>query len=208
MAGALVGGLATFSGTAFNARSTRKQSLADRTHAVQDRRYEAHRDYIRGVAQFYESARGVRTALLGGQNAEEAQRLHEQAYSALREFESAAEFAGSPALNESLRELQAQLKAYSMQVDAWDEAEAEFMSESGESLDSEQRLRFDSSCVSAWERPKYPGSAISLEPTRCSQPDTGGSRFRGQFRHVLVQRGPRYPQQSSDRGHRLVRAGQ
>ncbi|MEV0048767.1 hypothetical protein AB0H60_35610 [Nocardia rhamnosiphila] len=153
MAGALVGGLATFSGTAFNARSARKQSLAARTHAVQDRRYEAHLDYIRGVARFYEAALEVRVALSEQRsNAQEAQRRHIDAYSALRELEGAAEFAGPRELRANLRELHDQLLKYSRQIDRWYSAAVATVEEDGEWMDTKDNRRFGSSCHAEWTK--------------------------------------------------------
>jgi phage-related protein len=152
VAGALVGGLATFSGTWINARSARLQSAAVRVQAVQDRRYDAHLEYIRGVARFYEAAREVRAALADRRSAEDAQRLHIEAYSALRELEAAAEFAGPGALRADLRELHDQLRTYSQRVDEWFSAGAAYLDETGESLDDERNDRFGRSCASAWTR--------------------------------------------------------
>ncbi|OBA44898.1 hypothetical protein A5780_36500 [Nocardia sp. 852002-20019_SCH5090214] len=120
---------------------------------MQDRRYEAHLDYIRGVARFYEAAREVRDALQEQRkDAQEAQRLHIEAYSALRELEGAAEFAGPRELRESLRDLHDHLRKYSLQIDEWYSAAKMYVEETGEWMDTEDHRRYVSSCAARWSK--------------------------------------------------------
>ncbi len=124
VAGAAVGGAASFAGTWANLRSQRRQATTARRQAVQDRRYAAHLNYIQGVDRFCEAARDVRKALERGrdikaQQIERAQKGHIKTWAELRELKGAAELAGPPKLAAAIRKLHNAIANYSTSIDDW-----------------------------------------------------------------------------------------
>lgn len=124
--GAAVGGTASFAGTWANLRSQHKLANTTRRQGIQDRRYAAHLDFIRGVDRFGEAARDIRYALERGpktvawpQHIETAQNGHTMAWAQLQELKGAAELAGPPQLAVAVRNLANVIKSYSSSIDSW-----------------------------------------------------------------------------------------
>ncbi|MVU82648.1 hypothetical protein GPX89_36125 [Nocardia sp. ET3-3] len=124
VAGALVGGAASFAGTWVNLRSQHRQAVKARREAVQDRRYAAHLEFVKGVDRFCEAARDARSVLDRGmfasaQELEDAQVEYTKAWTELRELKGAAELAGPPPLSTAVRQVGAAIRDYSSRIDSW-----------------------------------------------------------------------------------------
>ncbi|WP_040742754.1 hypothetical protein [Nocardia tenerifensis] len=122
LAGATVGGGATFAVNWLTARNQRKLAEQTRSQAVVDRRYMAHIDFLARADRFQESLRSLWERLLDRSPGEviiSTNVAYLEAWVAMSDARGSAQIAGPPELEVKLVAFYEALKVLSSHTDQW-----------------------------------------------------------------------------------------